>query len=120
LWAAVTASGGPLEGMLGTKTLSVGGKRLRVNAVTARDGSLQVVLLQGKSIPGREGPLADDVVADEKPIPGFSRDDCTFFKGDSESALIRWKGGDRCPVDEIRARFYLNRTRLYSFDWTAE
>ena len=120
LWAAVTASGGPLEGMLGTKPLSVGGKRLRVNAVTVRDGSLQVELLHGKSIPGREGPLAEDVGADEKPIPGFSRADCTTFKGDSESALIRWKGGDRCPVDEIRARFYLNRTRLYSFDWTAE
>ncbi len=66
--------------MLGTKTLSAGGKRLGVNAVTVRDGSLQVELLQGKSIPGREGPLAEDVVADEKPIPGFSRDDCTIFQ----------------------------------------
>lgn len=117
LWAAVTASGGPMEGMLGTKPLSVGGKRLFVNAQTIRDGSLQVELLQGKSIPGREGPLADDVVVDEKPIPGFSRADCTPFKGDSEAALIQWKGGDRVPADEVRARFYLNQTRLYSFDW---
>jgi hypothetical protein len=118
LWAAVTASGGPMEGMLGTKTLSVGGKRLRVNAATIRDGSLQVELLKGKSIPGREGPLAEGLVQDEKPIPGFSRADCKVFKGDNESALIQWKGGDRCPAGELRTRFYLNQTRLYSFDWT--
>jgi hypothetical protein len=117
LWAAVTASGGPMEGMLGTKPLSVSGKRLRINAQTVRNGSLQVELLQGKSVPGREGPLAPDFVSDEKPIPGFSREDCTPFKGDSEGAFIKWKGGDRVPAGEIRARFYLNQTRLYSFDW---
>ncbi len=120
LWAAVTASGGPMEGILGTKTLSVGGKHLRVNAVTVRDGSLQVELLKGKSIPGREGPLREGVVQDETPIPGFSRADCNVFRGDSDSALIQWKGGDRCPAGEVRARFYLNQTRLYSFDWTEE
>jgi hypothetical protein len=117
LWAAVTASGGPMEGMLGTKPLSVAGKRLRVNAQTFRDGQLEVELLQGKSVPGREGPLAEDAVFDEKPIPGFSRADAKPFKGDSESALISWKGGDRVPVEQVRARFYLNQTRLYSIDW---
>jgi hypothetical protein len=117
LWAAVTASGGPLEGMLGTKSLSVKGKRLRINAQTIRDGSLQVELLQGKTVPGREGPLAEDAVYDEHPIPGFSRADCAVFKGDSEEAFIQWKGGDRVPVESVRARFYLNQTRLYSFDW---
>jgi hypothetical protein len=120
LWAAVTASGGPMEGMLGTKPLSVSGKRLRVNAATVRDGSLQVELLQGKSLPGREGPLAKDLVIDERPISGFTRADCTVFKGDDESALIQWKGGDRCPSGPVRARFYLNQARLYSFDWTEE
>jgi hypothetical protein len=117
LWAAVTASGGPLEGMLGTKPLSVEGKQLRVNAQTIRAGSLQVELLEGKSLPGREGPIADDVVVDEKPIPGFSRADCTPFTGDSESSLIKWKGGDRVPAKQVRARFYLSQARLYSFDW---
>ena len=117
LWAAVTASGGPMEGMLGTKQLSVSGKRLKVNAQTIRDGSLQVELLEGKFIPGREGPLPEDFVIEEKPIPGFSRADCMPFKGDSEGAFIQWKGGDRVPVEQVRARFYLNQTRLYSFDW---
>jgi hypothetical protein len=103
LWAAVTASGGPLEGMLGTKPLSVSGKRLHVNAVTVRDGMLEAELLK-----------------DDQPLPGFTRADCVAFRGDDKSALFRWKGGDRCPADNIRVRFYLNRARIYSFDWTAE
>ena len=98
-----------MEGMLGTKTLSVGGKHLRVNAATLRNGSLQVELVKGKSIPGREGHLAEGITQDEKPIPGFRRADCKVFKGDSESALIQWKGGDRCPAGPVRARFYLER-----------
>ena len=106
-----------MEGILGTKTLSVQGKRLRVNAATIRDGHLQVELLQGKSIPGREGPLAEGFLEDEKPIPGFSRADCVTFQGDDEAAQITWRGGDRCPMDQVRARFYLKQTRLYSFDW---
>lgn len=100
LWAAVTASGGPMEGFLGTKALSVGGKRLKVNAATIRDGSIEVELLQ-----------------DGKAISGFSRADCTPFRGDEMAAPIRWKGGDRCPAEKVRARFYINAARLYSFDW---
>jgi hypothetical protein len=103
LWAAVTASGGPLEGMLGTKLLSVGGKHLSVNAVTVGDGKLEAELL-------KEG----------QPIPGFMRSDSIPFQGDSKSGVIRWRGGDRCPAEQVQLRFYLNRTRLYSFDWTAE
>jgi hypothetical protein len=100
LWGAVTASGGPLEGQMATKMQPAGGKHLRVNAVTVGDGSLEVELLQ-----------------DEKPIPGFARADCMAFRGDEKSALIRWKGGDRCPVEQARARFYLRRARFYAFDW---
>jgi len=103
LWAAVTASGGPLEGMLGTKPLPIGGKSLHVNAATVRDGVLEAELLK-----------------DEHPIPGFAKADCVPFRGDKRSELIRWKAGVRCPIDNARVRFYLNRARLYSFDWRAE
>ena len=103
LWAAVTASGGPLEGMLGSKALSVGGKRLYVNAVTVQDGILQAELLKGND-----------------PVPGFTREDCMPFRGDEKSAMIRWKGGDICPAEQVRVRFYLTRARLYSFDWAEE
>jgi hypothetical protein len=103
LWAAVTASGGPLEGMLGTAPLAVGGKRLTVNAVTGQDGKLEAELLNANG-----------------PIPGFTRADCTPLEGDYDSGLICWQGGDRCPEEKVRVRFYLNRARLYSFDFTAD
>ena len=103
LWAAVTASGGPLEGMLGTKPLSAGGKCLTVNAVTVGDGRLEAELLQ-----------------DNKPIPDFARADCIPFQGNSKSGPIRWKGGDHCPAENVRVRFYLKQARLYSFDWSAQ
>ncbi len=100
LWAAVTASGGPLEGQLATKVQRVGGKRLEVNAVTLGDGTLEVELLK-----------------DDQPIPGFTRADCTPFRGDEKSAQIRWRGGERCPAEQVRTRFYLKRARFYGFEW---
>ncbi len=103
LWAAVTSSGGPLEGLLGTQVQSVGGKRLRVNAVTVEDGAFEAELLAG-----------------DEPIPGFTRADCIPFRGDDKSAVMRWKGGEQCPVPEARVRFYLKRARFYGFEWTSE
>ncbi len=103
LWAAVTASGGPLVGMMGTKPLRAGGKRLRVNAVTRGQGTLSAELLRG-----------------DEPIPGFTRADCVPFRGDEKAAVLRWTGGDHCPAEEVRLRFYLTQTRLYSFEWAAE
>ena len=103
MWGAVTSSGGPLEGQLGTKALPVGGKSLRVNAVTVADGSLEAELLRN-----------------DEPIPGFSRADCQALRGDHKSALICWKGGDRCPVEQAKVRFYLKRARFYGFEWVAE
>lgn len=100
LWGVVTASGGPMEGFLGTKVQSVGGRQLRVNAVTVGDGSLQAELLQ-----------------DDNPIPGFARADCLPFRGDDKSGLIRWRGGDLCPAAQARTRFYITRSRFYGFDW---
>ena len=102
LWAAVTASGGPLEGRLGTGPLAIGGKSMTVNAVTIGDGKIEAELLQG-----------------DQPIPGFARADCMPFQGDSNAGLIRWKGGDGCPAEKARVRFYLTRARLYSFDRSA-
>jgi hypothetical protein len=103
LWAAVTASGGPLEGMLGTKVQSAGGKRLQINVVTVGDGAFEAELLQG-----------------DEPIPGFRRADCIPFRGDDRSVVMRWKGGECCPSPEVRTRFYLTRARFYGFEWTSE
>jgi hypothetical protein len=100
LWAAVTASGGPLEGMLGTAPVSVAGKSLYINAITVGEGRIEAELLR-----------------DEKPIPGFSRQDSIPFRGDQKSAVIGWRGRRRAPAGQLRLRLYLSRARLYSFDW---
>src|SRR4029077_5356568 len=88
---------------LGTKPLSAGGKCLTVNAVTVGDGRLEAELLQ-----------------DNNPIPDFTRADCVPFQGNSKAGPIRWKGGDHCPAEKVRVRFYLKQARLYSFDWAAQ
>jgi hypothetical protein len=103
LWGAVPASGGPLEGVLGSKVQTAGGKRLQINAVTVGDGALKAELLQG-----------------DEPIPGFRRADCVPFQGNEKSVVMRWKGGERCPAPEVRTRFYLTRTRFYGFDWISD
>lgn len=100
LWAAVTASGGNLTGDMLTREIEAGGKELSVNVVTVQDGTLEA-----------------ELVADGKVVPGFSRADCVSVQGNQRQAILRWKGGDRCPVPRVQVRFYLRRARFYGFDW---
>ena len=100
LWAAVTATGGTAEGNMLTRNLYLNGKQIRVNLMTMKGGSLTAELL-------RNG----------KTIRGFTRADCTPLRGDHHGAVLRWKGGTRCPADEVQIRFFLQRARLYGFDF---
>ena len=99
LWAAVTATGGSAEGTLLTRNLNAGGKHITVNAVTMKDGALSAELIQNG-----------------KPLRGFTRADCKVIRGDHHAAMLRWKGGTRCPAEDVQIRFYLKRARLYGFD----
>jgi hypothetical protein len=99
LWAAVTATGGSMEGTLMTKILSAGGKQVTVNVATMK-----------------EGTLTAELVKNGKPVRGFTRADCKPIRGDHHAALLRWKGGSRCPTENVQIRFYLRRARLYGFD----
>jgi hypothetical protein len=102
LWAAVTATGGDPVGSLLTKPVAgSAGKEIRVNAVTTQGGQLTA-----------------ELVKDGKPIRGFSRADCKPVKGNHRSKVLEWKGRTRCPEDQLQVRFYLQRTRLYSFDFS--
>lgn len=100
LWAAVTATGGPVEGTLMTRNIQVAGKEFRVNAVTLK-----------------EGALTAELVVNGKPLSGFSRADCVPIRGNHRSTVIRWKRGSKCPVENVQVRFYLQRTRLYGFEF---
>lgn len=100
LWAAVTATGGSPEGTLMTWNLSAGGKQFTANVVSYKEGSLKA-----------------ELVLHGRPIRGFSRNECAPIRGDHRGAVIRWKGGSRCPVENVQIRFYLQRARLYGFDF---
>jgi hypothetical protein len=99
LWAAVTATGGNMEGTLMTRILSTGGKEVTVNVATMKDGTLTA-----------------ELVKNGKPVRGFTRADCKPIRGDHHAALLRWKGGNRCPTENVQIRFYLQRAKLYGFD----
>ena len=99
LWAAVTATGGSPDGTLLTRILKAGGKQVTVNAATVK-----------------EGTLTAELVKNGKPLRGFTRDDCKPIRGDHHAALLRWKGGNRCPEENVQIRFHLQRARLYGFD----
>ena len=100
LWAAVTATGGPVVGTLMTHNIQAAGKEFVVNAVTQKDGTLTA-----------------ELVVNGKPLRGFSRSDCVPIRGNQHSAVIRWKRGSKCPVENVQVRFYLQRARLYGFDF---
>lgn len=100
LWAAVTATGGAAEGTLLTRNLDAGGKEVSVNVATIK-----------------EGTLTAELVKNGRPLRGFTRADCKPVRGDHHAARLRWKGGSRCPADNVQIRFYLQRTKLYGFDF---
>lgn len=82
-----------------TRSLSASGKPITVNVATMK-----------------EGTLTAELVKNCKPLRGFTRADCKAVGGDHRAALLRWKGGTRCPADNVQIRFYLQRARLYGFD----
>ena len=106
LWAAVPVVGGPHEGHLTARPIpDSAGKTLYINALTLDNGCITAELLTGtKWNPG-------------VPFEGFSREDSDVFRGDALCRPLTWKGGERCPRDNLLLRFYIRRARLYGFEW---
>jgi hypothetical protein len=100
LWAIVPASGG--AGSVRTEAQDIEGRTLEVNAYVPEDGELRVELLKD----------------DGTPIAGYTADDCQLISGDVHDAPVRWRGGVQAPVGAKRARFMLQRARLYGFGWS--
>jgi hypothetical protein len=99
-FAVVNADGGGVAHAT-TRPLAISGRTLHVNAVTVRGGELRAELLD----------------AENKPIAGFGKDDCTPFRGDEKYAPLTWSGGTAPALDSARIRFYLDNARLYGFEW---
>ena len=97
----VSIDAGETEGTLTTKPFVFKGERLIVNA-NANRGSLLVEL------------LGDD----EKPISGFSQQECNVFHGDSVCHNVTWSGNREVASlqgNAVRLRFHLASAKLFSF-----
>ena len=70
------------------------------------------------SIPGfDEGHVQIELLdTRDKPIPGFSGDDCAPLKRDHHGLQVKCSGGQTTPKEASKARFYLKRVFLYGFD----
>jgi hypothetical protein len=55
--------------------------------------------------------------SNDKPLPGYGRQDCIPLKGDSHMLSVKWTGGDRAPKQATKAKFYLKRAFLYGFQF---
>jgi len=73
-----------------------------INAKTAKDGYV----------------VAEVLDIDNQPIPGFGRDDCTPFSGDSTRHVIEWKAKtfpEGLADKDKKIRFILRKADLYSY-----
>ena len=89
------------DGTLTTKTLTMGGGRLVVNA-DASLGSIAVEILD----------------AEGRPIPGFSREEAECVTDDRLRRTLRWNGDSDLAAlrgRPIALRFHIDRAKLYSF-----
>lgn len=89
-------------GELVTKPIRFSGKQLSLNYSTSGAGSILVELLD----------------AEQKPIPGFTLDDCYELFGDTLDRNVIWKSGTDLGSLErttIRLRFVLRDADLYSW-----
>ena len=112
MYALASSVGGPTIGTAVTKPQELKGKQLRVNLVTRPpkkstepefdEGYMQVELLDSQG----------------EPMAGFTREDCALLRGDHQALQVKWTGGDRCPDEAKKARFYLKRAFLYGFEFS--
>ena len=86
---------------LTTAPMPVAGSNLYLNAATMRGGEVFVELLDDQG----------------RPIAGFTKDDCTPFRGDEKMAAVSWKGGGAPARDVVNIRLYLTTAKLYGFAW---
>lgn len=92
------------SGEFSTVSFFAPGRKLRINAVTRRAGSVLVAVTR------RNGQF----------LPGRSFDDAVAVVGDQFRALVRWKDGDELGSrdgEPVCLRFRLDRATLYALDF---
>ena len=98
----ISINSGFEEGEFVTKPLRFSGSSLELNYSTAGAGRIRVEL-QG---------------ADDKPIPGFTLEDCDPIKGDAIEGIVTWQENPdvgRLAGEAVRMRFVMNEADVFSF-----
>jgi hypothetical protein len=93
---------GESEGWLMTRREVLRAPQITINAKTARSGYV----------------LAEILDRNDKVIPGFSRQECIAFRGDSTSHVLKWKTGGFSPNQRKQAekiRLFLQNAELFSY-----
>jgi hypothetical protein len=91
-------------GEFSTVGLMPPGRRLRINALTKRAGSILVAVTR------RNGEL----------VPGRSFDEAAPIAGDQHRAAVRWRSGDDLGVpagEPVCLRFRMDRAKLYGIEF---
>jgi hypothetical protein len=93
---------GEQEGWLITRREPFHEPAVTINARTARDGFVSAEILDRQN----------------QVVPGFSREDCLTFRGDSVRHVLKWKSG-QFTADQARSdykiRFWIKAGELYSY-----
>ena len=93
---------GEREGWLISRREQMGQPQVVINAKTGAEGCVAAELLD----------------SDGKVLPGFSRDDCARFRGDSIRHVLKWKAGHFEPSQGDggkKIRFILRNADLFSY-----
>ncbi len=97
------------RGSFTTKPLRFSGNRLRLNGSTAGDeGAIQVEILDPET---------------GEPLPGYSREDCQSFRGDSIAHTVSWKKKFDLTALKgrvLQLRFHMQRSKIFSFQFFSE
>jgi hypothetical protein len=92
------------RGQFSTVAILAPGAKLRINAVTARAGSI----------------LVEAAGLDGKPLPGRSFDDAVPIIGDQHRTIVKWNGADTHGVEvgkPIVLRFRMDKAKLYGLEF---
>ncbi|HRN55192.1 MAG TPA: hypothetical protein PLL71_02000 [Agriterribacter sp.] len=98
----VSVHAGMKEGSITTKLIKFEGKELEINYSTSAAGSVKIEVLD----------------ADDKPIPGFSKEDADEIIGNEIKRIVYWKNDQPLYTlsgKPIRLKFYLKDADLFSF-----
>ena len=98
----VSMDAGDEEGTLVTQLEEFTGATVTINAKVKPGGSIQAELID----------------ADGHVVPGFERDRCLPFKGDSVRHRLTWRDATKKhlqPARKVKIRFYLHKASLFAY-----